>query len=237
MRLFVRTAVVPKATPNEARIMPATRDALGLVASSRNDPEQSRNDNDRFGHDSRLAPYRLERDRLARHCINAAGLDLKLTLSSTLTGMDLTTAPPRSVRDLFAGLVMLGRTTDKARANNARSLGDYDFGCPMDRGVLSVLGIEPAEYAQRVAELGTDVRIEAWVRESYLEHKATADVERFNNEFLVSPVPLPDGHPLKFVTNEYFYQLRTQLAPDRSDLTSLADILDVDENRPVPQGG
>jgi len=125
---------------------------------------------------------------------------------------------------------MLGRTTDKARANNARSLGDYDFGCPMDRGVLSFLGIEPAEYAQRVAELGTDVRIEAWVRESYLEHKATADVERFNNEFLVSPVPLPDGHPLKFVTNEYFYQLRTQLAPDRSDLTSLADILDVDEN-------
>jgi len=186
---------------------------------------------------SRLGPYRLERDRLARHCINAAGLDLKLTLSSTLTGMDLTTAPPRSVRDLFAGLVMLGRTTDKARANNARSLGDYDFGCPMDRGVLSFLGIEPAEYAQRVAELGTDVRIEAWVRESYLEHKATADVERFNNEFLVSPVPLPDGHPLKFVTNEYFYQLRTQLAPDRSDLTSLADILDVDENRPVPQGG
>jgi len=151
--------------------------------------------------------------------------------------MDLTKNPPRSARDRFAGLVMLGRTTDKARASNAGTLGDYDFGCPMDRGVLSFVGIEPAEYAQRVAELNADARIEAWVRDSYLDRKSMTDMERFNDEFLVAPVPLPDGHPLKFIPNEYFYQLRTQLAADRSDLTSLADILDIDEGRPVPKGG
>ncbi len=151
--------------------------------------------------------------------------------------MDLTKSSPRSVRDRFAGLVMLGRTTDKARANNAGALGDYDFGCPMDQGVLSFVGIEPPEFGRRVAELDSDARIEAWVRESYLDRKSMADIARFNDDFLVAPVPLPDGHPLKFIPNEYFYQLRTQLAADRSDLTSLADILDIDEGRLVPQGG
>ena len=38
--------------------------------------------------------------------------------------MDLTRAFPRSPYDMLAGMVMLGRTTDKARALLADGLGD-----------------------------------------------------------------------------------------------------------------
>ena len=42
--------------------------------------------------------------------------------------MDLTKTYPRSPKAKLAGVVMLARTTDKARANNAGTAGPYHFG-------------------------------------------------------------------------------------------------------------
>ena len=60
--------------------------------------------------------------------------------------MDLTKEYPRSVKDKFAGVVMLGRTTDKGRAFAAGTAGEYHYNCPMDKAVFGFLGIDHEAY-------------------------------------------------------------------------------------------
>jgi hypothetical protein len=126
----------------------------------------------------------------------------------------------------LAGVVMLARTTDKARGNNAGTPGEYHFGCGMDKHVLSFLGSEPTAFAKLVTELRDDDKIEAWARER-LADKSAAEIELFNSEFEQdSPERGSDGE--KFLIGE-----RQRLG--RDDVTTWFDLLDVDEGRPVPQ--
>ena len=60
--------------------------------------------------------------------------------------MDLIKGYPRSVRDKFAGVVQLGRATDKGRALAAGTIGEYHYNCPMDQAVFGFLGIDPDAY-------------------------------------------------------------------------------------------
>jgi hypothetical protein len=118
--------------------------------------------------------------------------------------MDLTKTYPRSPRATLAGVVMLARTTDKARAHNAGTPGEYHFGCGMDKHVLSFLGSDPKTFAKKVGELREDAKIEAWAREQ-LKSQSPADIERFNADFAQDgPAPGSDGE--KFLISE-----RTQI--------------------------
>ena len=56
--------------------------------------------------------------------------------------MDLTKEHPRSVRDKWQGVVQLGRTVDKGKAEARGNVGDYHYNCPMDQAVFSFLGID-----------------------------------------------------------------------------------------------
>ncbi|MBV8424087.1 MAG: DUF5069 domain-containing protein, partial [Candidatus Eremiobacteraeota bacterium] len=58
--------------------------------------------------------------------------------------------------------------------------------------------------------------------------KNPAEIEKFNNEWL-------EHGPAKGSDSEkYFLDLRNQVAPDRTDVTAWADLLDLDEKRQVP---
>ena len=121
---------------------------------------------------------------------------------------------------------MLARTTDKARANNAGTPGEYHFGCPMDRDVLGFLSVEPEAFAKTVAQLRTDDEIATWARERLIG-KSAADIDRFNAEFAQdSPAPGSDSE-------KFFHSERERLG--RSDITTWVDLLDVDEGRDVPR--
>ena len=54
--------------------------------------------------------------------------------------MDLTTSYPRSVKEKIAGVVMIARTTDKAKAKAHGNIGEYHYNCPMDQAVFGFLG-------------------------------------------------------------------------------------------------
>ena len=99
--------------------------------------------------------------------------------------MNLTTQPPRSPRQLYAGVVGLGRTTDKARAFLAGTLGDYHFGkdCPHDRAVFHALKIDCALYLLEVAKLD-DAALEAWAHDTYIAKLPAATLEEWNTSFL-----------------------------------------------------
>jgi hypothetical protein len=141
--------------------------------------------------------------------------------------MDLTKHYPRSVYDKLAGVVMLARATDKAKAAAAETSGEYNYNCGMDQAVFAFLGIDSVAYRDRVAG-ADDAEIERYAQE-FAAKKSPAEIAAWNAEFL-SREPGPESE-------EYFVSLRDAAAPGRSDVRTWADVLDLDEHREVPRRG
>lgn len=142
--------------------------------------------------------------------------------------MDLTKTYPRSVKDKIAGVVMLARTTDKAKAEAHGELGEYHYNCPMDQAVFGFLGIDHEKFLDAVKNAKSDADIEAYAK-PFADKKTSEEVATFNANFLsYTPEPGSDGE-------KYFLELRGKVAPDRTDVTAWPDLLDLDEKRDVPR--
>lgn len=140
--------------------------------------------------------------------------------------MDLTTSYPRSVREKHLGLVQVARTIDKGKASLAGKLGEYKFDCPMDQHLFEFLGLEGNAVLDAIKK--GDAAADDFFKNA-IAKKNAADIEKFNREWLdYGPAPGSDGE-------KYFLELRGQVAPDRTDVTAWADLLDLDEKRPVPR--
>jgi hypothetical protein len=141
--------------------------------------------------------------------------------------MDLTKAVPRSVKDTsIEKIVMLARTTDKARASVAGTVGEYHYNCGMDQKVLAFVGVDHEEFA-KLASTNDDAKLGTILRERFLKTKTPAEIAGFNTEYLkLSPDKGSDSE-------KYFLELRAKLAPDRTDVTTWPDLLDLDEGRSV----
>lgn len=142
--------------------------------------------------------------------------------------MDLTKSYPRSVRDTICGVVMLARTADKAKAFANGTVGEYHYNCPMDQAVFSFLGIDHEAFLAKAKIASDDREIEDFVK-LHTAEKRPDEIERFNADFLQQkPSPGSDGAM-------YFEQLRSSVAPERTDITTWTDLLDLDEKREVPR--
>ncbi|HZO93343.1 MAG TPA: DUF5069 domain-containing protein [Candidatus Baltobacteraceae bacterium] len=141
---------------------------------------------------------------------------------------DLTTSYPRSVRDEYLGVVQLGRAVDKGIALANGLNGEYNFDCPMDKGVFAFLGIDGNALLEVIKNAKSESEIESYLK-PFVAKKSADEIRAFNDEFLThGPAPGSDSE-------KYFLEMRGQLAPDRTDVTSWADLLDLDEKRTVPQ--
>lgn len=139
--------------------------------------------------------------------------------------LDLTKSYPRSVHDKLFGLVQINRAIDKGKALAHGNIGEYHYNCPMDQAVFQFLGIDHEALLNVIKNAKTDAEIEAYVK-SFTDKKSSEEIERWNHEWVSHA---PQGESL-----EYFTQLRTSIAPDRTDVTTWADLLDLDEKRAVP---
>ncbi|MEA2720830.1 MAG: hypothetical protein QOJ39_2694 [Candidatus Eremiobacteraeota bacterium] len=141
---------------------------------------------------------------------------------------DLTSSYPRSVRDKVAGVVQLGRAIDKGIAHANGLNGEYNYDCPMDKGVFGFLGIDGNALLDVIKNAQSESEIEAYVK-PYVDKKTPQEIEAFNEEFLShGPAAGSDGE-------KYFLGLRNEVAPQRTDVTTWPDLLDLDEKRDVPQ--
>ncbi|MGC1381742.1 MAG: DUF5069 domain-containing protein [Candidatus Baltobacteraceae bacterium] len=140
--------------------------------------------------------------------------------------MDLTKEYPRSVRQTWQGVVQLGRTIDKGRATALGNPGEYHYNCPMDQAVFSFLGIDHERLLEVIRNAKGDADLEAFTR-PFVAAKSAEEIERWNREWLAHE---PEGE-----SREFFLKLRSQIAPDRSDVTGWPDLLDLDEKRDVPR--
>lgn len=140
--------------------------------------------------------------------------------------MDLTKEFPRSARDKWQGVVMLGRAIDKGKATAAGTNGEYNFDCPMDQAVFGFLNIQGNQLLEAIKKSNGDAGIEDYTR-AFVAAKSPEEIEQFNQQFLERR---PDGESIGF-----FEDLRNKVAPDRTDVVTWVDVLDLDEKRNVPK--
>lgn len=140
--------------------------------------------------------------------------------------MDLTKDYPRSVSAKWQGIVQLGRAIDKGKATLEGKVGEYHYNCGMDAHVFTFLGIDHEKLLDVIRNAKSDAEIEAYTR-PFVAAKSAEEITRFNREWLVHE---PTGD-----SREFFLKLRSQIAPDRTDVTSWPDLLDLDEKREVPR--
>lgn len=139
--------------------------------------------------------------------------------------MDLTKEYPRSVHDKVLGVVQLARTIDKAKAVAHGNVGEYHYNCSMDQAVFGFLGIDRDRLLDIVRSSKGDADIEARLA-PIVREKSVAEIEQWNHDWLTHK---PEGASL-----EGFTALRAQIAPDRTDVETWPDLLDLDEKRNVP---
>jgi hypothetical protein len=124
------------------------------------------------------------------------------------------------------GVVQLGRTVDKAKAQLAGTIGEYNYDCPMDEALFEFLGTDGQTVLDIVKNAKNDGEIEAQLA-PMVQKKNAAEIEKWNHD-VVNRQPEGESH-------QYFLNLRNQVAPNRTDVMTWADLLDLDEKRNVPE--
>lgn len=136
--------------------------------------------------------------------------------------MDLTHQPPRRPSNLgIAGIVGVARLTDKARAHNAETLGDYIYGenSGLDQRVLVFLGISADAYAEAADEYD-DAALGHWVLET--SGKTASEIAEFNDAAL-SQLPDTEGH------KQRLKERLARFAPGRTDITTVLQSMELDD--------
>jgi hypothetical protein len=138
--------------------------------------------------------------------------------------VDLSQKAPRSPRVRLGGFVHLPRLIDKARAATAGRLGVYVYGDEslLDQEFFKFTGIKPADFLTAVAERDGDWAILEWV----LQHTAKP-IQPFQiqawSHWLES---LPGLSP---AARAWFAEFAQSLNPERPDVSTLFEYLDLDD--------
>jgi hypothetical protein len=135
---------------------------------------------------------------------------------------DLTRQPPRSPRVRLGGYVLLPRMLDKGRASLAGKNGEYNYACPLDQRFLEFTGIDPEALKRELATGRGDGEILEWIT-THAKHKHTApEIEAWSAWQERRAPDNPDSRA-------FFNELHSKTAPQRTDITTWFDLLDVDD--------
>lgn len=139
--------------------------------------------------------------------------------------MDLRSEYPRSVCVKLGGYVHLARMIDKCRAKVAGTLGEYIYPCPMDQRLLDFAGISGDDFLGAVTSK-TDQDVAAWFQATASSH-TDEEVDTWNVSHL-------NRGPDTDEKRAFFQEIRDGIDPTRVDVTTWADLLDLEEGRRVP---
>ncbi len=134
--------------------------------------------------------------------------------------MDLIKNFPRSPYDMNAGLVMLPRTSDKCRAHQSGTLGDYHYNCPLDVMLFEFLGTDAEKFSNAVEAGSDDIEIAMWVEAEC--SPSQAEKVAFNNM-------MRHRTPQDEEAQKRLAEWKKELG--RSDYFTYFDHLDADEGR------
>jgi hypothetical protein len=140
--------------------------------------------------------------------------------------MDLRKQFPRSPKEQLEGYAHVARIIDKARAHNAGTLGEYIYNCPMDQSWFQLTGISSEAFAEAV-RTRDDRQMAAWIRTQAKPHPPQ-EINAWNQQLLARTPSSPESR-------QRFLATLKKLAPERTDITTWPDLIDLEEGRPVPK--
>lgn len=141
--------------------------------------------------------------------------------------MDLRSHVPRSPREKLAGYVHLGRMLDKCRAALSGTQGEYIYPCPLDQRLLDFAGIVAEQFTETVKRASSDEKLAEWFCKT-AKPRSEGELAQFNEMMLTRGPDTPE----KLAS---FKKTRDAIDASRTDITSWADLLDLEEGRPVPR--
>jgi hypothetical protein len=139
-----------------------------------------------------------------------------------MSAPDLTRQPPRSPRVRLGSYVLLPRILDKCRATLAGKNGEYNYNCPLDQRFFEFVQIDAEEFKRQVQTGAGDGEMLHWVEahsktkpsiveiiawSAYQEQRVSGDVEM----------------------RQFFHDLHKKAAPNREDIGTWFDLLDLDD--------
>ncbi|RKU08350.1 hypothetical protein C6501_16610 [Candidatus Poribacteria bacterium] len=136
--------------------------------------------------------------------------------------MDLTRQPPRRPSNLgVAGIVGAARMTDKARAYNNETLGEFVYGkySGLDRRILEFMGISADAFAE-AADESDDAALSAWMLEQ--GKKTDKEIAAFNQTEL-ERLPTDKKH------QQLLKERLAKFAPDRADIKTVLQSIELDD--------
>ncbi len=136
--------------------------------------------------------------------------------------MDLTKRAPRSARVRLGGYAVLPRVIDKCRAALAGTNGEYTFNCPLDQRFFAHFGIEAEAFKQFVATGAGDGAILEWVNAHATRHASYPDIMGWT---LWQETRVPGD----VESREYFHGVHQKAGPEREDIQTWFDLLDLDD--------
>ena len=135
---------------------------------------------------------------------------------------DLTQHPPRSPRVRLGGYAILPRCIDKGRATIAGKNGEYHYACPMDHRFLDFVGIDPEALKKELAAGKSDSEILEWVEKNARFRRSPIEIAGFS---AMADQRTP-GDP---ETREFFNGIQAKAGPNREDIFTFFDLLDLDD--------
>ena len=143
---------------------------------------------------------------------------------SHIPAPDLTQRPPRSPRVRLGGYVLLPRLLDKGRATIAGKNGEYHYNCPLDQRILGFLGLDAEALSAELAKGGGDGEILTWIAANGKHPREAWEIQQWS-DFQDRRGPDSDAETLGF-----FMKMVSELTGTREDITTWADLLDLDDH-------
>ena len=135
---------------------------------------------------------------------------------------DLSQHPPRSPRTRLGGYVHLPRLLDKARAQLAGKMGDYNWNCPLDQRFFAFAGVTADTLLAAVKAGKNDAEMLEWLTAHQQPQRAAWEVTAWS-QWLESLAP---GDATRHQT--FADHIKT-LSPKRDDIRTMFDRLELDD--------
>lgn len=129
---------------------------------------------------------------------------------------NFTQHPPRSPRSKLGGYAHL----PQARAFAGGTIGGYHYNCPLDRRFFDFTGIDADALLAEVKARRTDTQMLAWVNSRTA--RQPWEIAQWSDWLSQLGVGSADMH-------EWFVSMIKGIAPDREDITTFFDLLDLDD--------
>src|SRR5215470_2355421 len=142
---------------------------------------------------------------------------------TNLRAPDLTQRPPRSPRSRLGGYSLLPRMLDKGRATLAGTNGEYHFDCPLDKRILSFVGIDPKKLLAGLKKGKGDGEMLEWIQANGKHKRAAWEIQQWS-DYMDRRGPDSDPETLQF-----FAESVAKLTKTREDVKAWADLLELDD--------